>query len=269
LSADIPVPEDEYLLQNRSLIVGRSLLAGLAGLVPVPALDEALVRSLRRGLLLRIAERRQVDVDEAALSVLSADDPGTERTTLWTLLGSAIPVLRPRSLTRRFLVGFLVLRRLDEVVRLFHLGTLFDHYCARHHLGPGIDAAQAARLRPVFDQVSRRTQREAVTAAFTEALTAVGGALFRLPGKLYHAVRPADRLPDHPVHPDRLTDRPVPDPPAPARTVADQILSPGMLRQALPAVRQQTRRLLRNPLLNRYAGHLVRAFDRRFSPKAG
>ncbi len=250
----------QHLLHSRKLIIGRSLLSGLAGMVPVPALDDALVRGMRRGLLGSLAERRQVDIDQAALDVLCADGPTVQPTTVWTVLSSAIPVLRPRSWARRFLVGFLLLRRLDEVVRLFHLATLFDHYCARHHVGLAIDEAAARRLRPVFDETSKRTQREAVTEVFTAALSAIGATLVKLPGRLYHLL------------PGRGEASKEPDPGPPAKDAVsaafiEPLVAETLLAKALPAVREQTQRLLQNETLTRYTGRLARAFDRRWARK--
>src|SRR5690606_38310856 len=39
----------------------------------------------------------------------------------------------------------------------FMVGTLFDHYCARLHVGMGLDGPRAAELRAVIDQAIART----------------------------------------------------------------------------------------------------------------
>jgi hypothetical protein len=56
------------------------------------------------------------------------------------------------------------------VVQTFQIGTLFDHYCARHHVGLGLDGARARALRDAMDQAIRRARGQAIEQSFTRAL---------------------------------------------------------------------------------------------------
>ena len=59
-----------HLDQNRRMIVARSIASALAGIVPIPGLDDWLSSRMRRGTLRRIALMRGVDVDHAAVTAL-------------------------------------------------------------------------------------------------------------------------------------------------------------------------------------------------------
>src|SRR5207253_1283110 len=119
----------EHLLQNRPVILLRSLLVGMSGALPVPPLDEMLAQALRRGLLRKVAQSRSVDIDEAALDVLCAEDPTAKRLSTASAIGAALAALRPFRLTRRLFAGVLILRQADEAMRTYQQATLFDHYC--------------------------------------------------------------------------------------------------------------------------------------------
>ena len=80
-----------HLSEHRRLIVVRSLAAGLAGMTPLPVLDDYLAAVIRRGTLRRIAEARQVDVSPEALRAVS---DGKSQPPSWKSLASAIALLK-------------------------------------------------------------------------------------------------------------------------------------------------------------------------------
>lgn len=133
-----------HLAGNRSLILGRSAVAGAMSLVPVPVLDEVLSNAVRRTLLARIAAVRQVDVDERALRLLAEveRDGGLARMALGQGLRRAF---------FRMAMAARVASRTGEFAATFALATLFDHYCARHHVGFGLDEQRARTLRRAID----------------------------------------------------------------------------------------------------------------------
>ena len=57
-----------HLARNRPAILQRAAVAAIAGLVPIPVLDDLLASAVRATLLRQIAESRQVDADDAALA---------------------------------------------------------------------------------------------------------------------------------------------------------------------------------------------------------
>ncbi len=237
-----------HLDENQPQIVLRSLLVAGSALLPVPVIDDALSAGIKRGLLRRIAQRRQVDIDEAALDLLCSEDPQHDAVSLslTAALGGVLSFLRPRRLGRRLLFGLGVLRQLGEAQRVFMQATLFDHYCARHHLGLGIDLPAAHRLRATFNEVGRATQRQILSGALDGALELSGQAARAVPARvrgLLSGLRGKGAAPS--------SEAP------PARTP----LVPALLH----TVRDGTRRLRRDMALHRYTGLLVDAFDRRWA----
>lgn len=164
----------------RRLILGRSVVVGILASVPVPQVEDALRAAVRRGLLRRLASLRQVDVEDDALDTLVAESDVRQRVDTMLALGNILVSLRDlgRPSLRRMLFGALSLRRFDQMLRTYEQASLFDHYCARHHLGPGIDPPLARRLRKDFDQAAKDTHGEVVRGA----LDAVAGGAWRTLG---------------------------------------------------------------------------------------
>jgi hypothetical protein len=155
-------------VSHRRLILGRALIAGAAGLVPLPYLDDLLSGTVRGGMIRALAERRQVDVDPAAVAELST--PAGSRLLSAANLGAL--AWGTRRAWRRVAASLLVVRRADEAVQTFQIGTLFDHYCAQHHVGLGLDAARAAVLRSAMDEAVHAAHRGSVERVFRRALRA-------------------------------------------------------------------------------------------------
>lgn len=156
-----------HLSANRSLILGRALLAGAAGLVPVPYLDDLLAGGVRSQLLRRLAELNHVDLDNNAVAALATPTPSH-------LLGAAglgaAALGGAKRVWRHVAASILVVRRADEAIETFQIGTLFDHYCARHHVGLGIDGTKGIRLRTTMEQAIRHARGQAVEDNFRRAL---------------------------------------------------------------------------------------------------
>jgi len=171
-----------HLDANRALILGRAVLSGAASLVPVPYIDELLAALVRESLIRRIAEIRKVDLDPAAVQAVAA--PHGSRLLTAATLGSAALGATRRAF-RRLAASLLLVRRVDEAMQTFQVGTLFDHYCARHHVGLGLDAKAAAKLRQAMDRAIRDTHGDALQRAFRASLEAP----IALPKRLWSRVR--------------------------------------------------------------------------------
>jgi uncharacterized protein (DUF697 family) len=157
----------DHLGSNRGLILGRALLAGAAGLVPVPYIDDFLSGGVRSGLVRRLAELRHVDVDANAVHALST--PNASRLLHAAGVG-AVVLGGARRLWRTVATSLVVVRRADEALQTFQMGTLFDHYCARHHIGLGLDGTRALALRTSMDEAIRHARGEAFEQSFRRAL---------------------------------------------------------------------------------------------------
>jgi len=67
----------DHLKVHRRLILERSILAGVVGLVPVPILDDLLTGLVRGRLVRRLAEERQVDLTPSAVLILAEERQAT------------------------------------------------------------------------------------------------------------------------------------------------------------------------------------------------
>jgi len=161
-------PMTSHLGLHRRLILGRALLSGAAGLVPVPYLDDLLAGQVRAGLVRRIAELRRVDVDGNAVAELAT--PTGSRVLHAAGLG-AVLLGGAQKVWRRVAASILVVRRADEAMQTFQIGTLFDHYCSRHHVGLGVDGAKAKTLRDAMEQAIRHARGQALEDAFQRTLS--------------------------------------------------------------------------------------------------
>ena len=157
----------KHLGSHRRLILGRALLSGAAGLVPVPYLDDLLAGQVRAGLVRRLADLRRVDVDGNAVAELAT--PTGSRVLHAAGLG-AVLLGGAQKVWRRVAASILVVRRADEAMQTFQIGTLFDHYCARHHVGLGLDGAKAKTLRDAMDKAIRHARGQALEDAFQRTL---------------------------------------------------------------------------------------------------
>ncbi len=171
-----------HLGEHRRLIVLRSLAAGMAGMTPVPLVDDWLVSIIRRGTLRRLAEARQVDASPEALKAVA---DGASAPPSWRSLASAglVPLLMQKTL-RKAMILFAAARRADEVLQSFAVATLFDHYCAQLHVGSGLDVQSGQALRADMDAVLGRARGQVVARLFRRALSATGRAAVRAPLEL-------------------------------------------------------------------------------------
>jgi hypothetical protein len=178
MSSPKPSPT-RHLDRHQRVILGRAALSGLASLVPVPWLDEAIAESVRTQLLRGLGEAHRVDVELAALEALSQPSEGR----LLRAAGvGALALGQTRRMMRRLAASLFVLRRLDEALETYLIGTLFDHYCARHHTGGALDGGRALRLRRTMDRAVREARSDVARALVRDLLAGAGERLRSLPG---------------------------------------------------------------------------------------
>jgi hypothetical protein len=176
----------EHLKVHRRLILERSVLAGAIGLVPVPLLDDLLTGLVRGRLVRRLADERQVDLTPSAVLILAEERQVTmaRNATL-----TAVSLLALRYAWRKVFVVLALSRRVEEMVHTYQIGTLFDHYCARHHVGAGVQGPDAARLRFVIDQAVAALHHDLATRAFKKSGETIARTATRVPVGLWGLVR--------------------------------------------------------------------------------
>ena len=171
--------ELDHLTVNRRFIVRRSLLAtAVGGVVPLPVMDEYLAGRVKAGMLMKLAERRQVDLAASSAELLG-DPRGTTAMRNATLTAATLLALK---LTwRKFFAVLAVSRRAEEMASTFQLGTLFDHFCAKMHVGAGIDRERAIELRDVMHAALAEAERTAIVNAFRDGSRVLGRSMLEAP----------------------------------------------------------------------------------------
>jgi hypothetical protein len=168
-----------YLAEQRGLIVRRALLASaIRGFLPVPVMDDVLARRVRAGLYQKLASGRQVDLPPASATLLAAGDDGSTAVKL-TLAAAAM--VAAKFAGRKFLAVLAAGRSADEMARSFYSATLFDHYCAKLHVGGPLTPAQADHLRACLHAVSSGPLPGPVRDAFAQGSRVLGRSLLEAP----------------------------------------------------------------------------------------
>ncbi len=176
-----------HLADNRRLIVRRALLAtAVGGVIPIPVLDDYFAGRVRAGMLAKIAERRRVDLAPGSAELLG--DP-REGTSVRNATLTAATLLAIKLAWRKFFALLALGRRADEMATSFQLGMLFDHYCAKVHVGAGVDRVQAAQLRQAIFAALSESERQAFVLAFREGGRVLGRSFLEAPNWLSERIR--------------------------------------------------------------------------------
>jgi hypothetical protein len=184
MSTDLS-PRLDHLAPHRRTIVVRSLATGLAGSVPVPLLDDWLAALIRRRAVRRLADARRVDLSEGAVrAVAEGRVPPPDLKSIFK--GTALSLLVRRA-WRRALLLLALIRRADETGRTFAVLTLFDHYCARVHVGGELQVDEARRLRDAIDRAVARGRGGLSGRILRRSVAGMGRAVARAPMEIVYA----------------------------------------------------------------------------------
>lgn len=172
----------QHLDGHRRMIIGRSLAAAVASAVPVPVLDDWLRGVILGSTFRKLAADHQVDIDDEALRDLVHGRSSPPE--LGKLLTDATLLTILRRSWRRMLVVVTAARRVQAAARYFTLATLFDHYCARMHVGLGLHGAAGHELRLLMDRAMAGTPGGLGQHLFRHALVAAARATVRAPAEI-------------------------------------------------------------------------------------
>jgi len=176
----------QYLAEHRRLIVGRSIAASVAGSLPIPLLDDWLSSAIIRGTMRRIADARGVDIDDQAIQAIAH---GPESPPAWKdILGGGLALKLLARQWRKLVFAVLAARRARAAARAFTVATLFDHYCARLHVGYGIDEAQALEIRRLIDESMEDTPGGLSRHMFRRGLVLAARASIRGPARAFNTL---------------------------------------------------------------------------------
>jgi len=169
-----------HLREHRGLIIRRALLASaIRGFFPLPVADDLLCRRIGAGLYQRLATLRQVDLPPKSAEIL-ADASGLGAAT--SLSFTAVAALVAKFAGRKFLALLAAGRSAEDMARTYLRATLFDHYCAKLHVGGPISAATAERLCACLDVGAADLSAGPVLEAFRGGGRLLGRSLLEAPG---------------------------------------------------------------------------------------
>jgi hypothetical protein len=172
-------PRLDHLAENRRLVVRRALIAtAVGGAIPIPVLDDYFAGRVRAGMLMKIGERRQVDIASSSAELLGDPRDGT---AVRNATMTAATLLALKLAWRKFFAVLALGRRAEEMATTFQLGVLFDHYCAKIHVGGEIDRTQATLLRVTIHGALAESERAALVTAFREGTRVLGQSALEAP----------------------------------------------------------------------------------------
>lgn len=176
----VPAEPDKvtHLAKHRGLIIHRALLAAaIQGFFPLPLVDDNLARRVRAGLFIKLASGRQVDLPPASAAVLARSESGVAS----KLSFAAAAAVMAKFAGRKFLALLAAGRSAEDMARTYASATLFDHYCAKLHVGGAILATDADRLRACLSTCTRQGALGPVAAAFADGSRILGRSLLEAP----------------------------------------------------------------------------------------
>jgi hypothetical protein len=168
-----------HLALHRGLIVRRALLSSaIRAFLPVPMVDDVLAGRVRAGLYTKVAAGRQVDLPPASAAVLAdAKEEGAAAKLSFVAAAAVIA----KFAGRKFLALVAASRGAEEMAKNFTSATLFDHYCAKLHVGGEIPLAEANRLRACLAVTGQGASLGPTLAAFRKGSRVLGHSLLEAP----------------------------------------------------------------------------------------
>ena len=175
-----------HLALHRGLIVRRALLSSaIRGFLPVPMVDDVLAGRVRAGLYAKLAAGRQVDLPPAPAAILAhAKHQGA--VAKLTLVAAA--AVMAKFAGRKFLALVAAGRSAEEMAQTFTHATLFDHYCAKLHVGGEITVSDASRLCACLNAMGGEAALAPTLTAFREGSRVLGRSLLEAPRWVSHRI---------------------------------------------------------------------------------
>lgn len=183
------------------MIIGRSLASAFAGALPVPFVDDWLEASVSRSTIRKIADAWDVDIDDGACGAI-ADGPSAP--PKWSeLVGGGLAIRVISRQWKKLLITLLAAKRAKAAGNAFEVATLFDHYCARIHVGMGLNRILGTEVRALIDQARRETSGGISRHLFRRGLVNAAKSTLRAPahvadllsgGRLNHLLKGASEI---------------------------------------------------------------------------
>ena len=172
----------DYLDGQRRTIIARAIVGALVGAVPVPFLDDWAVEKVIGSGYRRIANAHHVDLDDQAMKALVHG--ATPPPSLFDTAVSGVAVRLASRAAKRMVVALATINRARAASRTFVAMTLFDHYCAKLHVGGSLDGETALALRAEIDRTIDNTPGALAFHPFRRAALTAARATLRAPLQL-------------------------------------------------------------------------------------
>lgn len=176
------IPRRDYLAGQRRSIIARAIVGSLAGMIPLPFLDDMAVASILGNGYRSLASAHHVDLTDDAVNALVHGQSSPPK-----LAGLAVGGVLSRVATRaakRMMVAIAAVNRARSAARTYTFMTLFDHYCAKLHTGLALDGPTALALREEISKAIDATPGALAFHPFRRAALAAARSTVRAPLEL-------------------------------------------------------------------------------------
>lgn len=172
----------DYLDKHRRMIIARSVVGSLASVIPLPFVDDWAKQKVLGSGYKRIASMHGVDLDDEAVAALVHGN--TAPANIANMAASGV-IYRIASLAaKRFLFVLATVNRARAASSTYVAMTLFDHYCAKLHVGAGLDGKTALALREEIARAIEQTPGALSFAPFRRGALSAARATLRAPLEL-------------------------------------------------------------------------------------
>ena len=176
------VTRRDYLVGQRRLIIARAIAGSVAGIIPVPFLDDWARAAVLGGGYRRIAAAHGVDVsDEAVTNLVHGKSPPAKMADLAV---SGIAYRIASRAAKRMMLALAAVGRARSAAKTFVTMTLFDHYCTKLHTGLALDGPTALALREEIDRAVAQTPGALGFHPFRKGLASAVRATLKAPLEL-------------------------------------------------------------------------------------
>lgn len=172
----------DYLTKHRRMIIARSVVGSLASVIPLPFVDDWAKEKVLGAGYKRIASMHGVDLDDEAVAALVHGNSAP--TNIANMAASGVIYRIANLAAKRFLFVLATVNRARAASSTYVAMTLFDHYCAKLHVGAGLDGKTALALREEIARAIDQTPGALSFAPFRRGALSAARATLRAPLEL-------------------------------------------------------------------------------------
>jgi uncharacterized protein (DUF697 family) len=173
------IPRRDYLAGQRRSIIARAIIGSLAGMIPLPFLDDMAVASILGNGYRSLASAHHVDLTDDAVNALVHGQSSPPK--IASLADGGVLARVATRAAKRMMVAIAAVNRARSAARTYTFMTLFDHYCAKLHTGPALDGPTALALREEISKAIDATPGALAFHPFRRAALAAARSTMRAP----------------------------------------------------------------------------------------